>query len=90
MKNKRPLLKVTKVQAEEIRKGLRDAYLTLRREHDAVNIKQFEIAYQNVIESVVPDACWWEITDVEIFSDLFFNKLPGHTILKIVNSLEVE
>ena len=32
------------------------------------NIKQLEIALQEVIENFYPDHCWWEVTDCQIMS----------------------
>lgn len=65
----------------------------LRRETDSLmasqvsNLKQYEIAYQNVIEDYFPDKSWWEVCDFNIFMDLFNNRDPYSTIEEIVDHI---
>ena len=55
------------------------------------NIKQLEIALQEVIENFFPDKCWWEVTDCQIFNELFMNGVnPREICDMIVDQLKPE
>lgn len=55
------------------------------------NIKQLEIALQDVIENFYPDHCWWEVTDCQIFNELFMNGVnPREICDMIVDQLKPE
>ena len=48
------------------------------------HIKQYEIAFQEVIEELFPNKLWWEITDCEIFLCLLESEDPEKTIIEIL------
>ncbi len=52
------------------------------------NIKTYEIAFQEVIESVCPDKPWWEVTSCEIFMHLLEHKDPQATVIEILKTLK--
>lgn len=52
------------------------------------NIKTYEIAFQDVIEEVFPDECWWNVTDCEIFTHLMEFKDPEATVIAILKGLK--
>ena len=52
------------------------------------HIKQYEIAFQDVIEELFPDKCWWEVTGCEIFLHLFEYGDPEKTITEILNKFK--
>ena len=54
------------------------------------NLKAYEIAYQGVIEDFFPEKSWWEVTDTDIFMDLFNNRDPEHTEIEIVKNIKDE
>ena len=51
-------------------------------------IKEFEIAFQDVIERFYPDKAWWEVCDVDIFNHLFTSRDPEETVDAIVASIQ--
>ena len=55
-----------------------------------VFIKNYEIAFQEVIEKIFPDKCWWEVTDCEIFLTLLETRSPEKTIAKILEKFKEE
>ena len=71
-----------------------DLLMALKRAREALvkngerNLKAYEIAYQNVIEDHFPDKSWWEVTDCDIFNDLFNNRDPEHTEIEIVKGIK--
>ena len=67
--------------------GLFDKMIELQRKKE-LNIKAYEIAYQDVIEKVCPDKCWWEITDCQIFTHLLTYKNPEKTVIEILRKLK--
>ena len=52
------------------------------------HIKTYEIAFQEVIEEVCPDKCWWEVTDCQIFMHLMMHKNPEATVIEILKQLK--
>lgn len=52
------------------------------------HIKQYEVAFQNVIEDVFPDKLWWEVTDCQIFMHLMEHKDPEATVIAILKELK--
>ena len=51
------------------------------------NVMLYESAFQNEIEKFFPDKSWWEVTDIDISSDLFERKDPRMTAKRIVESI---
>ena len=54
------------------------------------NIKEYEIAFQDAIEKLAPDHSWWEVTDCDIFFDLFQNRDIDGCISRIIDGLKGE
>lgn len=48
------------------------------------NIKSLEVALQDVIENFYPDHCWWEVTDCQIFNELFMNGVNPREICDLI------
>lgn len=72
-----------------IRKALENALdrLALKQE---INIKAYEHAFQDALEKQFPETPWWEITDCNIFWDLFEGRNPSKTIDHIMDKLKPE
>ena len=73
-----------------------DLELALRNTVDTLidnsefHIKQYEIAIQDTIENYFPEQSWWDVTNINIFMDLFENRDPYSTIDKILRDLRGE
>ena len=80
-------MNITSTQREQLAQKLFDKMIELRK-GDEKNIKAYEIAFQNVIEEVFPDECWWEVTDCEIFQHLMEYKDPEVTVIAILKGLK--
>lgn len=52
------------------------------------NIKEYEMAFQDAIEKLAPDHSWWEVTDCDIFFDLFQNRDIDGCINRIIDGLK--
>ena len=52
------------------------------------NIKDLEIALQDVIESFYPDKCWWEVTGCNIFMELLNGSNPREVCDSIVDQMK--
>jgi hypothetical protein len=79
------------VEVNNKRLDLMSRLFDMSRELQARNttsIKEYEIAFQDVIEEVFPEKCWWETTDCEIFMHLLEHKNPDKTIFEIINRLK--
>ena len=55
-----------------------------------INLKVYEIAFQDIIEKLYPNKAWWEVTDCNIFMDLLNNKSPMHTVEQIIKDLKID
>ena len=55
----------------------------------SMNIKDYEIAFQDTIEKFYPDHEWWEVCDLDIFNDLFNGRNVQGTIESILNNMKV-
>ena len=53
-----------------------------------VNIKSYEIAFQDIIEKLYPYNYWWEITECNIFMHLLQYKDPEKTVIEIIHKLK--
>lgn len=76
-------------QIDELRVALDDAAFELSM-RQVTNLKAYEIAFQEAIEKLYPDNAWWEITDCNIFMDLFEHRDIDHTINEIINQLKID
>lgn len=72
---------------DDLRTALESAVNRIMDSGD-MNLKSYEIAIQDVIESFYPDMPWWEVTSVNIFWNLFENRDPMQTIEDVVNDIE--
>ena len=78
---------ITSEQHTKLAQNLFDKMIELKKEGEN-NIKTYEVAFQNVIEEVFPDECWWEITRCEIFLHLMQHKDPEATVIEILKQLK--
>ena len=78
---------ITSNQREKLAQNLFDKMIKLQKEHEK-NIKAYEAAFQDVIEGVFPDKCWWEITECDIFTHLMEHKDPEATVIEILKKLK--
>ena len=80
-------MNITSTQRKQLAQKLFDKMIELRKK-EVKNIKTYEIAFQDVIEEVFPDECWWEVTDCEIFQHLIEYKNPEATVIAILKELK--
>ena len=78
-----------KSYSSDLEKALENALYHLAMKQE-MNIKKYEIAFQDAIESQFPEKSWWEVTDCNIFWDLVENKNPSLTIKHIIDKLKPE
>ena len=78
---------INSTQREQLAQKLFDKMIEMRKAGKK-NIKTYEIAFQNVIEEVFPDECWWEVTGCEIFQHLMEHKDPEATVIAILKGLK--
>lgn len=78
---------ITSDQFSQLANGLFDKMIELQNEEEK-NIKAYEVAFQEVIEEVFPDECWWEITQCKIFDHLMEHQDPTATIIAILKGLK--
>ena len=78
---------ITSEQHTKLAQGLFDKMIEVR-ESGETNIKAFEIAFQNAIEEVFPEECWWSITSCDIFTHLMEHKDPTATVIAILKGLK--
>ena len=77
---------ITSEQHTKLAQGLFDKMIELKKEGER-NIKAYEVVFQDVINEVFPDECWWEVTDCEIFMHLMEYKDPEKTVIEILKQL---
>lgn len=80
-------MNITSSQREKLTQGLFDTMIKMLDAGEK-NIKAYEIAFQDVIEEVFPDECWWNVTSCEIFMHLMEHKDPEATIIAILKGLK--
>ena len=78
---------ITSEQHTKLAQGLFDKMIAMRKAGEK-NIKAYEVAFQDVIESVFPDECWWEVTECQIFNHLMEHKDPEKTVIAILKGLK--
>lgn len=78
---------INSTQREQLAQNLFDKMIEMRKDGEK-NIKAYEIAFQNVIEEVFPDECWWDVTGCEIFQHLMKHKDPEATVIAILKELK--
>ena len=80
-------MNITGTQREQLAQKLFDKMIKMRKGGEK-NIKSYEIAFQDVIEEVFPDKCWWDVTGCEIFQHLMEHKDPEATVIAILKELK--
>ena len=80
-------MNITSTQREQLAQKLFDKIIEMRKGGEK-NIKSYEIAFQDVIEEVFPDECWWDVTGCEIFQYLMEFKNPEATVIAILKELK--
>lgn len=78
---------ITSHQRERLACGLFDRMIELKS-GKVSNIKEYEIAFQEVIEKVFPEKCWWDVTSCQIFTHLLVHKNPEATVIEILKKLK--
>lgn len=78
---------ITSAQRSKLAQGLFDKMMAMRQKGER-SIKQYEIAFQGVIETVFPDMAWWEVTECQIFDHLMEYKNPETTVIAILKGLK--
>jgi hypothetical protein len=75
-------------EQKELKRVLFDTYFSLQNRYET-NIKAYEVAFQNAIETLYPGKSWWEVTECNIFMDLFETRDPWKTIMNIADKIVV-
>ena len=78
---------INSTQREQLAQKLFDKMIEMRKDGEK-SIKAYEIAFQDVIEEVFPDECWWDVTGCEIFQHLMKHKDPEATMIAILKELK--
>ena len=78
---------ITTSQREKLAQGLFDKMIELRQK-GVSSIKKYEVAFQDIIERVFPEECWWNITGCEIYLHLMEHKDPEATVIEILKQLK--
>lgn len=78
---------ITSEQHTKLAQDLFDKMIAMRKAGEK-NIKSYEVAFQDVIERVFPDECWWEVTECQIFNHLMEHKDPEATVIAILKGLK--
>lgn len=78
---------ITSDQHTKLAQKLFDKMIELKKEGEK-SIKKYEVAFQNVIEDIFPNECWWEVTSCQIFQHLMENKDPEATVIEILKKLK--
>lgn len=78
---------ITSEQHTKLAQKLFDKMIELKKAGEK-NIKAYEVAFQDVIEEVFPDECWWNVTGCEIFTHLMEHKDPEATVIAILKELK--
>ena len=78
---------ITSSQRSVLAQKLFDKMIELRQAGEQ-HTKKYEIAFQDVIEAVFPEECWWNITGCEIFLHLIKYQDPEATVIEILKQLK--
>lgn len=78
---------ITSEQHTKLSQKLFDKMIELKKVGEK-SIKKYEIAFQDVIEAVFPDECWWNVTGCQIFTHLMEYKDPEATVIEILKQLK--
>lgn len=78
---------INSTQREQLAQKLFDKMIEMRKDGET-NIKAYEIVFQDVIEEVFQDECWWNVTNCQIFQHLMEYKDPEATVIAILKGLK--
>ena len=78
---------ITSEKRSKLAQDLFDKMIAMRQAGEK-NIKAYEIAFQDIIERIFPDMCWYDVTDCQIFMHLMEFKDPEKTIIAILKGLK--
>lgn len=78
---------ITSEQHTKLAQSLFDKMIELKKEGER-KIKIYEVAFQNVIEEVFPNECWYDVTECQIFMHLMEHKDPEATVIAILKGLK--
>lgn len=78
---------ITSEQHTKLAQDLFDKMIAMRKAGEK-SIKAYEVAFQDIIERVFPDMCWWEVTECQIFNHLMEHKDPEKTVIAILKGLK--
>lgn len=78
---------ITSEKRSKLAQDLFDKMIAMKKSGEK-NIKAYEVAFQDIIERVFPDMCWWEVTECQIFNHLMEHKDPEATIIAILKGLK--
>lgn len=78
---------ITSDQHTKLAQDLFDKMIAMKKAGEK-SIKAYEVAFQDIIERVFPDMCWWEVTDCQIFTHLMEHKDPEATVIAILKGLK--
>lgn len=78
---------ITSEQHTKLSQKLFDKMIELKKAGEK-SIKKYEITFQDVIEEVFPDECWWDVTSCQIFTHLMEHKDPEATVIEILKQLK--
>ena len=75
-------LETLRTELEKVRKQLNDkGYHYIPGESELMEIKPFEIKYQDVIERIWPDDAWWQVTHYWDIFDAMMNGLSDEEVI---------
>lgn len=80
---------ITSEQHTKLANRLFDELIELKSNGE-LNIKAYEIAFQDVIEEVFPNESWWNVTECQIFMHLMEHRDPEATVIAILKGLKEE
>ena len=80
-------MKITREQHSKLANCLFDKMIELKKEGET-SLKAYEVSFQDVIEEVFPEKCWWEVTECQIFWHLMEFQDPGETVQAILKGLK--
>ena len=78
---------ITSEQRSKLAQGLFDKMMAMRKK-GVTAIKNYEVEFQGVIESVFNNMEWFDVTECRIFDHLLEHKDPEKTVIEILKQLK--
>lgn len=88
-RNFKPIVEETLTTVEELKRAL-DRVVDGMEMAGNNNLKTYEMLFQDEIEKFYPGNSWWEVTDCNIFMDLFNERNPRITVEHIIDEIKPE